>query len=413
MGSLLRADRMRGMQLKEAPRFAVRLRAGERAEGKGGRPVYATLGTLVDKHRRKGSAAAGSPLITLADKASQVRSWANIFTTAAAVAQKAPSTPPPVPSSPLKKGPSQGEQTEDPWVLQMPAITPSKGSHEELRRTSITLSDLRAAQTPGKMVSESVVDSLRRYEEQLFMEGARAKGLMYLVAATSIVRVCDSAYLVQQAERHGSVRLASPRLTEDELAAAHAEHQGATTVQLQDGRGYYAYVANQLALASAKKDKVLVALTVPANGHFAEAFLLPQSQPPKVILVDSYSECGLEKVTRTSIVPFARYLMDCSVGVECKDDKNGIARQPIAPRENTNTCGFAATHFLNRVLIMLLELGEQARGSPIDLPTLGTALEADILAMTVASESVYAVKRMNSKHDLAHLVTEYHKIRLR
>ena len=76
----------------------------------------------------------------------------------------------------------QGEQNDDPWVLQMPATTPSEGSYEELRRTSITLSDLRAAQTPGEMVSESVVDSLRRYEERLFTEGTRAKGLMHLVA---------------------------------------------------------------------------------------------------------------------------------------------------------------------------------------------------------------------------------------
>ena len=422
VGSVVPSDRVCGVQRVPAPKFLVRTRTGSRAIGKANRPIYVSFSALVDKHRKRIQAvSAGTPFApsTLADKGRQVHAFAGIFASAAAVAQAATKqataskdAPDASPAASPVKVSTPADAPADPWVLQMPALTPAKGTYEELRRAQLSLSDLRKAQMRGEMVSESVVDVLTRYEERIFEEQADKCGLRRLVDATTVVRICDSAFLVHMAKKHGAAHLAAPRLSDDELASLRLADPLTTSAALQDGRGYYGHIVAQLGLASAKESKVLVALHVPANKHFAEAFWLPQTD--EVVLVDSHRASGLAAVTEAAIVPFAEFVTGYGLGaLVTKDDRNGIACQASSPVEEANVCGFATPLFLSKALRALLEIGQQVDArEPLDLPTIGAALAAELKAMTVATSSIYTARRSMGKKDLAHLEREYKEIRI-
>ena len=295
------------------------------------------------------------------------------------------------PASPTKPAATKAMLDEplDPEVLVMPPLTPAAGSYEELRRTRITLSELMAAKTPGSCISESVFDALCRHEELVFATRVRELNLEYLREVVTVVRMADSAWLVEMAKKHGTEPLKDTTIILD---------------QKKDGVGFYDKLRREIGLG-ASSDKLLVPFGLVGNTHFSMGFYLPQTK--EIIRADSHRPSKHEELMASYYKPFFKFVHNGALKVTSKDDRSGIEQQPGGA--DANACGFAASLFLSKALTLLLEIAEQA-SEPMTLPTLGAALSGALHEMTTSASS-YKARRRVGKHDLSRLAIEYKEIR--
>ena len=300
-------------------------------------------------------------------------------------------TMPTKPASPAVTTPAAVDPPANLEVLMLPALTPEANSYEEFRRARITYDELVAAKTPGVVVSESVVCALLRHEEIIFQRRVRALRLEYLLEAVTVLRMADSAWLVNMAEKHGVEPLKD------------------TTIVLdlkKEGAGFYDKLRREIGLGK-PSEKLLVPFGLVGNNHFSLGFYLPQTG--EIIRPDSHRPSKHEELTAASYTPFFEFVHSGTLKVSTKDERHGVERQPAEPIEDSNVCGFAAALFLSKGLTELLNIAEKS-SEPMELPTLGAALSAALHKMTVAASS-YKVRRRVGKGDLSRLVVEYNEIR--
>ena len=292
-------------------------------------------------------------------------------------------------------------------VLRLPFDTPKKAS--EPIDIYLTEEQVAAANTKGSFVSEDVVEVLRHFEFESFLNSLEPKVRTIVKNRAVYIKTTQWHALCKKSSLAGMLLGGTKPGPGSDLEVQDNDES------TDDLNSYWLLLQTKLNLSESMNAVDLVYCPVfdtLSGGHFASVFLLPAIS--KAIHMDSLATCGLYELATQVLSPFFAFCLNAEassvIPLLRKDHTAGIEMQ----QSGSNVCAFTATLFLQKALTKLKELyqaeAEADEGEAGDegesAVARQTALYEYLKGLQTAATS-YQRRRQNACRDITDLIAQY------